>query len=140
MLPSVKSATTATGQQQQQMPVPAAPAPPDLCARPNTLRLLIQDNENGYHDGNVDDPLLLSADTIDERREWCDTINAAVRAVGEHRERIGVAKAVHLKQEEQEKEKLLQQRRQQEQQRTGVWPITPSSNSKNYIKKKKLYK
>lgn len=111
-----------------------------MCARPNTLRLLIHGNDNGYHGDNVDDPLLLAADTADERREWCDTINAAVRVVGEHRERIGIVKAAHLKQEEQDKEKLLQQRRQQEQQRTGVWPITPSSNSKHYSKKKKLYK
>lgn len=132
--PSVVGVTS--DQQPKQKPVPAAPALPDLCARPNTLRLYLY---CGSVRNDVDDPLLLSADTADERREWCETINAAVRAISEHRDWFKITEATRLKQKQQEKEIEQKQRLINEQQHTGAWPIS-GSNSKSYGKKKKLYK
>lgn len=85
---------------------------------------------------SLGDPLLLAADTVDERREWCDTMNAAVRAIGEDHERIKIAEEAQLKQKEQ----IQQKRRLNEQQRTSAWPTTPSGSGKSYSKKKKFYK
>lgn len=118
---------------------PAAPAPSDLCARPNTLRLLLYNSSVNYDDDHqaikngVDDPLLLSADTAEERREWCDTVNAAVNAISEHRKWYKLV-------EQQEKENEDQKRQQQEQHRTGAWPTASFGSSKSLGKKKKLYK
>lgn len=123
---------------QQQHPVPAAPALPDLCARPNTLRLILYNDD--YCSGkkfNVDDPLLLAADTADERREWCDTVNAAVRAISEYREQIKISKANQIKINQKQKTIEQQQSQLQEPQRIGAWPTTPSS--KNSYKKKKFF-
>jgi len=136
--PPSKAETTATGPEQQ--PVPAAPALPDLCARPNTLSLLLYNNSDTDVDddreaNSVDDPLLLSADTADERREWCDTVNAAVRALSEYRERIRVAV---LKQLQQEKDKV--QSLQTEHGIPAFAPMSIGSSSKSSGKKKKLYK
>lgn len=120
--------------------VPAAPAPSDLCARPNTLRLLLYNNDVNYendHDAimnGFDDPLLLSADTVDERREWCETVNAAVNAIREHRKWIKLIEATQVKQEQDKKNE------QYEQQRTGAWPTASFGSSKSSGKKKKLYK
>lgn len=83
--------------------------------------------------------MLLSADTADERREWCDTVNASVRAIDEHREWFKVTEVAHLKQKQQEKENEQKQHLINEQQHTGVWPTTGGS-SKSCGKKKKLYK
>jgi len=126
-------------------PIPAAPALPDLCARPNTLRLFLYGNGDAYDDdyralkNGVDDPLLLSADTTDERREWCDTVNTAVNAISEHRKWIKLDESTRLI-KEKATEYEQQNRRQQEQQHTGAWPTTPGSSGKNFGKKKKLYK
>lgn len=133
-----------TNDTSSQKPVPAVPAPSDLCARPNTLRLLLYNCDVNYEDDHdaimngIDDPLLLSADTADERREWCDTVNAAVNAIREHRKWIRLIEATRFKQEQQDKENEQQQRQQQEQQRTGAWPTMGSGKSSG--KKKKLYK
>lgn len=91
------------------------------------------DNDN---QDNLGDPLLLAADTADERREWCDTVNAAVRAISEYHEQIKAAEEAQLKQKEQ----IQQKRRLNEQQRTGAWPTTPSGSGKSYSKKKKFFK
>jgi len=86
-----KITTAASGQHQKhkQKPIPAAPALPDLCTRPNTLRLIMYNDGAAYdsmNNDNLDDDkthevLLLAADTAEERREWCETINAAVNAI-----------------------------------------------------------
>lgn len=129
-----------------QNPVPAAPAPSDMCARPNTLRLLLYNGEVNYEDDHdaimngIDDPLLLSADTADERREWCDTVNAAVNAIREHHKCIKSIEVTRFKQEQQDKENELQHCRQHEQQRTGAWPTASFGSGKSSGKKKKLYK
>lgn len=120
-----------------QNPVPAAPAPSDLCARPNTLRLLVYNSDINYEDDH--DPLLLSADTANERHEWCNTVNAAVNAIREHRKWIKLIEATRFKQE-QDKEIEQQHCRQHEQQRTGAWPTASFVSNKNSGKKKKLYK
>lgn len=132
-------------EQQQQKPVPAAPALPDLCARPNTLRLLLYSNSAAFDDdyedviNSVNDPLLLSADTADERREWCDTVNGAVRALSEHRKWIRMAEAARLN-EKQEKDNEEHKKRLQNEQRTGLWPPVSGPAGKSCGKKKKLYK
>jgi len=99
--------TEEEGQQQKpkQKPIPAAPALPDLCTRPNTLRLILYNagaacdniNNGDCGDDKVHDVLLLAADTADERREWCETVNAAVSAICEQREQIRLALATQLK-------------------------------------------
>lgn len=109
-----------------------------MCARPNTLRLILYNNY--YCNGtkpNIDDPVLLGADTADERQEWCDTVNAAVRAISDYREQIKVSKANQLQINQKQKTIEEQQSRLQEPQRTGAWPTTPSS--KNGYKKKKFF-
>lgn len=132
--------STATTSGQPQHPIPAAPALPDLCARPNTLRLILYNDENDYCNGkksSVDDPLLLAADTADERREWCDTVNASVRAISEYREQIKISKANQLKIKQTQKTIEQQQNQLQEPQITGAWPTTPSG--KTSYKKKKFF-
>ncbi|XP_008180199.1 uncharacterized protein LOC100572761 isoform X2 [Acyrthosiphon pisum] len=95
--PEEEITTAALGQQQKhkQKPIPAAPALPDLCTRPNTLRLILYNvgaacdnlNDGNHGDDKTHEVLLLAADTADERREWCETVNAAVNAISEHRDK-----------------------------------------------------
>jgi len=98
---------------------------------------------NGNYDGkginDHDDPLLLSADTADERREWCDTINAAVHAISEHRKCIEIAEAARLKQKQQDKDDEHRQRLQNEH-HTGAWPPISGGSGKSFGRKKKLHK
>jgi len=128
-----------TNASSEQNLAPAAPAPSDLCARPNTLRLLLYNSSVNYDDDHcaikngVDDPLLLSADTADERREWCDTVNVAVNAIGEHRKWFKLV-------EQQKKENEEQKHQQQNQHHTGAWPTTSFGSGKSLGKKKKLCK
>lgn len=141
---SHKTENTVSGEQKKQLPVPAAPALSDLCTRPNTLRLFLynvdsaNNNDNcdginlGVKDG-TDDPLLLAADTADERREWCETINAAVRTLDEYNKQIKFIEAASLKQEQENKEKLQQER-------TGAWPTTSGVKKKSIGKNKKYFK
>lgn len=131
-----KIETSAANSELSQQPAPAAPAPADLCARPNTLRLLFSRTTDDDNQDSLGDPLLLAADTADERRDWCDTVNAAVHAIGEYHELIKVAEEAQLKQKEQ----IQQKRRLNEQQRTSAWPTTPNGSGKSYSKKKKFYK
>ncbi|XP_026821529.1 uncharacterized protein LOC113559940 [Rhopalosiphum maidis] len=148
--PEEEITTVASGQQlkHKQKPIPAAPALPDLCTRPNTLRLILYTvgaeydtlNDGDHDNEKAHEVLLLAADTADERREWCETINAAVNAISEHREQIRLALATQLKKKQYYNEKEQQQIRQQVEQRTGAWPTTPSGNRQYYGKKKKFYK
>lgn len=116
--------------------LPAEPAAGDLCARPNTLRLLVYGESvgNSSDDDQDEQLLLLAADTSAERREWCTSINAAVRAITEDHQ-----KKARLERERQEKEQQKrdnerrEREQQQQQQRIGGWP-TPGK------KKKKFYK
>ncbi|KAF0761423.1 Uncharacterized protein FWK35_00023440, partial [Aphis craccivora] len=145
-----ENTTTAPGQQlkHKQKPISAAPALPDLCTRPNTLRLILYNvdaecdslNDGDRDDENTHEVLLLAADTADERREWCETINAAVNAISGHREQIRLAMATQLKKKQYNTEKEQQQLRKQIEQRTGAWPTTSSGTRQQYGKKKKFYK
>lgn len=141
---SHKTKITSIVQQKKQSPTPAAPALPDLCARPNTLRLLMynidsannNDNYGGDNLGLVDDtddPLLLAADTADERREWCETINASVRAIDEHNKQMKTIEAARLKQEQRNQEKVQKEK-------PDAWPTTYSNKTKSFGKKNKYYK
>lgn len=85
----------------------------------------------------IDDPLLLAADTADERREWCETVNAAVTAISEHRKWFKLAEASFSKQEQRAKENE-QKVYQHHEQQSSPWSTT--LNSKSISKKKKLYK
>lgn len=148
--PEEKITTAAPGQHQKhkQKPIPAAPALPDLCTRPNTLRLIMYNDGAAYgsmNNDNLDDDkthevLLLAADTAEERREWCETINAAVNAINEHREQIRLVLATELKNKQHINEKEQQHFRQQVEQRTGAWPTTPGGTRQYSSKKKKFYK
>lgn len=145
-----KVTTTISGQQQKhkQKPIPAAPALPDLCTRPNTLRLILYNagaacdsiNSENNDDDKTHEVLLLAADTADERREWCETVNAAVNAINEHREQIRLVLATQLKNKQYNNEKEQQQLRHQIEQRTGAWPTTPGGTRQYSSKKKKFYK
>lgn len=148
--PEEETTTAALGQQQKhkQKPIPAAPALPDLCTRPNTLRLILYnvgDACDSFNDGNhghdkTHEVLLLAADTADERRDWCETVNAAVIAIGEHREQSRLVLATQLKKKQYNNEKEQQQLRHQMEQRTGAWPTTPDGTRQYNSKKKKFYK
>lgn len=148
--PEEEITTAALGQQQKhkQNPIPAAPALPELCTRPNTLRLILYNvgaacdnlNDGNNSDDKTHEVLLLAADTADERREWCETVNAAVSAISEHREQIRLALASQLKKKQYNNEKEQQQLRNQVEQRTGAWPTTPGGTRQYSSKKKKFYK
>jgi len=148
--PEEKITTAVSGQHQKhkQKPIPAAPALPDLCTRPNTLRLILYNdgaacdstNDENYNDDKTHEVLLLAADTAEERREWCETINAAVNAISEHHEQIRLVLAAELKNKQYNNEKEEQQLRHQVEQRTGAWPTTPGGVRQYSSKKKKFYK
>lgn len=142
--PPINTTTgTYSGHKQQD---PAAPAPPDLCARPNTLQLILYNNDNHHNlnDGDsiqiidsIENTLLLSADTANERREWCETINGAVYALGEYHNQIRLADVFYSKQIiEKEKEK----KNCSEEQHSTAWTMTSNASTNNCGKKKKFYK
>lgn len=90
--------------------LPPAQAFSDLCTRPNTIRLIFTygtkidvEGTNGcmYKDKecSLNDPLLLAADTPDERNEWCTTINTAVDAIAAHQEQLKLIEDFRSKQQ-----------------------------------------
>lgn len=123
--------------------LPAEFAPGDLCARPNTLRLLVYGDYDGSGSGENDEQvLLLAADTASERREWCAAVNASVRAITEYRDRTTRLERERREREQQrrdrERRELEQQRQQkqqqQQQQRVGGFP-TPGKKKKKFYHK-----
>lgn len=96
-------------------------------------------NDEGHSDDTGYDVLLLAADTALERREWCETINAAANAISEYREQIRLANATQLKKKQYNNEKEQEKLRQQVEHRTGAWPTTPGGIRQYSGKKKKFY-